>query len=66
MAKTTIGRDVGLTGPRATTHEEAARLQRDATAALDSVRAAKRLAGLKNPEADTFAENARCFRHTEK
>lgn len=57
MAKTTIGRDLGETGPRADSHERAAQLQREATAALDSVHEGKRRASVLDPQRDTFAAN---------
>jgi hypothetical protein len=43
-----------LTGPTGT----AAKRQADAQAALDDRNAAKRAAALRNPGADTFAQNA--------
>jgi hypothetical protein len=43
----------------AKTFEEARVARERAQALKDSVDAAKRAAALKNPEADTFAENAR-------
>jgi hypothetical protein len=53
-----IGRDLPVTGPRASSHASAAVLKRQAQDALDTVKTARRAAALKSAEADTFAANA--------